>query len=102
MIFINEVPKYRKKRSKPSLSIRKSKHRHEYISCIFDVNGYYHTGTYCKICGKIGDMRFSESVPDENGCRRMLFKNEEIANYYKDLEIKPISYRQRFISNFNG
>ncbi len=40
----------------------KSKHKHEYIECLFSVDGRMTKGTYCKICGKIGEMSYIAEV----------------------------------------
>ena len=82
----NEVPKYiKKKESSVSKSKMKSKHKHEYVDCLFVKNGYPHKGTYCKICGKIGDFEIFELEEFENGLFRIL-DHDEIFEKYKDLE----------------
>ena len=40
---------------------------------------------YCKICGKIGEKYFFETVPTDNNMHRML-NSDEIYEKYKDLE----------------
>lgn len=66
--YENEVPKYRKqKESNISKAKAKSKHKHHYEECLiqYDIDFLkekcIHTalGSYCTICGKIGD-RFKE------------------------------------------
>lgn len=80
-----DVPRYRKK-VKPH-SPAKSKHKHDYQKCLFEynvptyvnMNGFsvqkdmVHTaiGTYCSICGKVGDINWMsmlnpEKVPDDD------------------------------------
>ena len=64
----NDVPKHKKKsKKKPP---KKAKHKHEYVPCVLwrnslvldKAHGFQYTGepskvigTYCPICGKIGD-----------------------------------------------
>lgn len=83
----NEVPKYiKKKESSVSKSKVKSKHKHEYVDCLLvENNRYPHKATYCKICGKIGDLSFFETEKREDGLYRML-DHDEIFEKYKDLE----------------
>ena len=94
----SEIPKHRKKRkSSTSKSSNKSKHKHEYIECLFVENGYPHRGTYCSICGKIGDIHFFETEKTDNGYYRQL-DYDEIFDMYKHLdqvEIEDIF--QRFV-----
>lgn len=72
MLIEQEIPKYRKSTdSNISRSNRKSKHKHQYEECLLQYNFAYndytnnrtntstHLGSYCIICGKIGD-RFKE------------------------------------------
>ena len=63
----DETPRYRKKAKKSSPA--KSKHKHEYKSCVFIYHmERYHgdtktmeecltIGNYCHLCGKVGDLR---------------------------------------------
>lgn len=67
MIVENEIPKYKKKARKHTP--KKANHEHEYAFCVYEYEGFalgeasgmYKTleksiGTYCRICGKIGDV----------------------------------------------
>lgn len=82
----SEIPKHRKKtKSSTSKANNKSKHKHEYIECLFIKNGHPHRGTYCNVCGKIGDMGFFESVRMDNGMYRVM-DSDEIFEKYKHLE----------------
>ena len=85
----NEIPKYRKKKqSSKSKSFEKSKHKHEYVDCLLVYKVKPYKANYCKICGKIGDLRFAETEKVErNGelYHRVLGK-EEVFSKYKDLE----------------
>lgn len=84
----NDVPKHRKKKeSSTSKSKVKSKHKHKYMDCLLIVSEKKrpHKATYCKICGKIGDVSFFDTVHCENGYRRML-DIDEVFEKYKDLE----------------
>ena len=101
--YENEVPKHiKKKESSTSNSKVKSKHKHEYVDCLFvDKSNTPHKGTYCKICGKIGDLSFFESDKTENGCYRVL-DHDEVFEMYKNLEqihIEDIFQRYVTLSN---
>lgn len=61
------------------------KHKHEYVDCLFvDKKNMPRKGTYCKICGKIGDLDLFEAEI-ECGCYRVLY-DDEVFEKYKDLE----------------
>lgn len=82
----SEIPKHRKKtKSSTSKSSNKSKHKHDYKECLFVENEHLHRGTYCKICGKIGDMHLFEAVRTEEGNYRQL-NYDEVFEKYKHLE----------------
>lgn len=67
---IPEEPKYIKKK-KPKRVLH-SDHKHIYVPCYFNYNTYiyvnhekiwvYGSGTYCPVCGRIGDWKF-DSIP---------------------------------------
>lgn len=86
MDFDNEVPKHiKKKKLSVSKSKEKSKHRHEYMDCLLIENDDKpHKATYCKICGKIGNIKFCETEKTDHRTYRMLGE-EEIFNKYKDI-----------------
>lgn len=89
---INEIPKYRKKKnSSTSKAKEKAKHKHEYEDCLFITRGWDIPlkAEYCKICGKIGDIHFFNTVPCGNHCCRMMTA-EEMYEKYKDLPIVHI------------
>lgn len=84
----NDIPKYKKKKeSSVSKSGSKSKHKHEYVECLFinheKAKPYPNRGSYCKICGKIGDI-FFDTIVDNIGRRMMT--DDEVWEKYKDLE----------------
>ena len=82
----NEIPKHRKKKpSSTSKSSTKSKHKHEYVECLLIEKEKPHWATYCKICGKIGDLHFFEVEPYGDGTWRQL-DYDEVYEKYKDLE----------------
>lgn len=92
MDIFEDVPKYKKKSKKKGLS--RSKHKHEYINCVFwqherildDVKGFifgpeikYSIGAYCPICGKIGttyDSSWTVNNKDYSVCFMTVFKTE--------------------------
>lgn len=65
----DETPRYRKRAKK--ITPKKSDHRHEFLNCVFlmpstrfdeahgrvrEPDTMYSIGTYCPVCGKIGDI----------------------------------------------
>ena len=84
----NEIPKHRKKKgSSTSKSKEKAKHKHEYVECLLIDREYNrpHRATYCRICGKIGDLKIFETEKTENGTYRTL-NDDVVFEKYKDLE----------------
>lgn len=84
----DDIPKHlKKKESSTSKSKSKSKHKHEYVECLLVTGSDKrpHRATYCKICGKIGNVAFFETEPTEYGTYRVL-DADEVFNMYKDLE----------------
>ena len=64
---VDEPIRHRRKRpSDVSKSNRKSKHKHEYVECLLVTEEGFaghcskmlFSGTYCEICGKIGDLKY--------------------------------------------
>lgn len=99
MLYDNEIPKHmKKKKSSVSKSREKSKHKHEYIDCILiDDDSLPHKAAYCKICGKVGDVKFFESEKTDYETYRML-NAEEILEKYKNLPLIHVSdIFQRYI-----
>lgn len=93
-----EVPKHKKKaKSSTSKSNNKSKHKHLYEECLFIEDGHPHWGTYCSVCGKIGNVHFLESEKMDNGMWRAL-DYDEVYEKYKPLEqIQVDSIFQKFV-----
>lgn len=105
MITNNEIPKYKKPtESNISKSNRKAKHKHHYEECLIQYNmkiGLINKpsilitslGSYCTICGKIGD-RFKKdksivkdyirTVNTSMGKCYSLITDEELYERYKD------------------
>lgn len=84
----NDVPKHKKKKeSSTSKSKVKSKHKHEYIECLLITKErkYPYLATYCKTCGKIGDLHFFECERTDKGMYRQL-NAHEVYEKYKGLE----------------
>lgn len=78
----NETPKHRKKKkSSTSKSNTKSRHKHEYVECLLIHHKHPHRATYCKICGKIGDLHFFETEKREDGLYRQLDYDEVFEMY---------------------
>jgi hypothetical protein len=99
MMDNGEIPKYRKKKkSSTSKAKMKADHQHEYVVCLFVENGYPRRGTYCKVCGKIGNIAFHEVQRLPDGCFRVM-DDDEVFEMYKDLEqIEIESVFQRYIN----
>lgn len=67
-----EPVKYRKKKKKKAP--KKSDHKHHYVPCMYDTGCYItrnglsfphiHHGTYCDICGRIGNLYFNFGEDD--------------------------------------
>jgi len=70
-LVIDDQPKYRKKSKGPHA--KKSNHKHIYTDCIFGAYGHHYErnlgfvkdnhltyvkGSYCTICGKVGDVHY--------------------------------------------
>lgn len=105
MIQENEIPKYLKqKESNISKSNRKSKHKHQYEECLIQYNLKIRLinkptvlitslGSYCTICGKIGD-KFKEDKSIVKDYRRtvdtpigkcyQMIPDEELYEKYHD------------------
>lgn len=105
MEYDNEIPWYiKKKKSSASKSKEKSKHKHEYVECLLIHNQHPHRATYCKICGKIGDLYLFETEQCKDGMCRML-DYDEVYEKYKDLEkmeIEDIFQKYAPIDNGGG
>ena len=87
LISENEIPKYRKKVKK---TIRKAKHKHIYEICLFyDIkSNYYYKGSYCIVCGKIGNFGMETRLNDM-GLIQML-SQEELKQKYKGCKVKEV------------
>lgn len=83
----DEIPKHRKKKqSSSSKSQSKSKHKHEYTDCLLvDKENHPHKAEYCKICGKINNVKAFETERIDGGRFRML-TYDEVFQKYKNLE----------------
>lgn len=102
----SEIPKHKKKTdSSTSKSNKKSKHKHTYTDCLFlypfkfshSYHSYYPCkGTYCTLCGKIGDTKYWETKRLDDGSYRTL-SDEEIYEKYKDLEQIKIEISQKYV-----
>lgn len=60
-----EQPRYKKKKKK--VSVKRSNHKHIYHECLFSFNNFFGedymgAGTYCPICGRIGDINIASKV----------------------------------------
>lgn len=92
----NDIPKYvKKKKSNVSKSNSKSKHKHEYTECLFVDHNYTpafpRRGFYCKICGKINDVKLFETIKSERGNYYVQLSSDEVYEKYKNLEKVHIS-----------
>lgn len=84
-----DIPKHRKKKeSSISKSNSKSKHKHDYSKeCLLITgdNERPHYATYCSICGKIENVKFFETVREDDGYYRVL-DADEVYEKHKNLE----------------
>lgn len=85
----DDIPKHRKKKkSSTSRSNSKAKHKHDYSKeclLITEGNNHSHYATYCGICGKIENVKFFESVREDNGYYRLL-DADEVYRKHSNLE----------------
>lgn len=86
MDYDSEILKYKKKKkSSISKAKVKFKHKHKYVDCLLIEDRVKpHKAVYCKICGKIGDVKFCEVEKTDRGTYRML-NSEEVFEKYKEL-----------------
>ena len=98
----NEISRHRKKTDSLFAKLKnKSNHKHEYVDCLFIHNTYPHKGTYCKLCGKIGELNFFEVEQAKIGLYRQL-DHDEVFEKYQNLEqIKLKSIFQDYVSIVN-
>lgn len=85
----NDIAKYKKRKdSSTSKSKAKSKHKHEYVDCLFIKNRRPYRGIYCKLCGKIGNVKY-----------KILNDDDEIFERHKDWDQIPIdNIWQKYVS----
>lgn len=79
-----EESRYKKKKQKKK--VKKSNHKHIYAPCYFDygISVYrnhqkirvYSSGTYCSICGRIGNYYFNNVPIEEANPDLPIFKRE--------------------------
>lgn len=84
--YDNEIPKYIKKRkSSASKSKEKSNHKHIYTDCLLIEYSKPYKAKYCKLCGKIKDIKIKEFIELDNDSKRIL-SDAEIFENYNNLE----------------
>ena len=84
---IDDAPKYMKRRASNKSDAReKSKHRHIYTDCLLVEDGHPHKATYCKLCGKIQDVKMFETKKSPESSCSVVMKDDEIFDKYKELE----------------
>lgn len=89
----DDIPKYRKKKSSKSKSANKSNHKHQYEDCLLvDEENRPHKAQYCKICGKINNVKVFETEREDGGFYRMLTYDEVFHKYksLKQFQVKDI------------
>jgi len=84
MDWDKEAKHRKKKPSSTSKARAKSDHKHEYVDVLFVENGHPHKGSYCKLCGKIENIHFFETVKCEFGFR--VLDKDEVFEKFKELE----------------
>ena len=86
MCNYDEISKYRKKKLSKSKSTSKSNHKHQYEDCLLiDGENRPHKVQYCKICGKINNVKAFETERIDGGHFRML-TYDEVFQKYKSLK----------------
>ena len=84
--YDDDIPQYKKKKnSNKSKSKEKSKHKHEYEDCLLIVNMNPHRAKYCKICGRISNVKFYETRFDEDSGVSIVMDKDEIFEKYAGL-----------------
>lgn len=88
--FNDEIPKYKKKSNKKTVS--KSKHKHTYKGCLLkeDRTNSYLLSEYCTICGKLGDTQFIVTERIEGTKYYRVLSDKELLEKYSDYEVKEI------------
>lgn len=98
--FYDEPPKHKKRSQRKSP--KKSKHKHLYEPCLLweddsvvgignVVIGGVYKAKYCTVCGKIGNVKISESVPTEIPGYNRALTTEEMLDKYKDLKVFTVN-----------
>ena len=93
MDSLNEVPKYRKKKTSKSKSENKSDHKHQYDDCLLvDAENRPYKAKYCIICGKINNVKTFETDRFDGGLFRMLTYDEVFQKYkgLKQFQVKDM------------
>lgn len=93
---IDEVPKYRKKRSKRKVS--KSSHKHTYEDCLLIyADEVPFKACYCKMCGKIGKVQFIITERTSEGYHIVLSHAEVLERYNHLKKFHIYGYDQKFV-----
>lgn len=93
---IDEVPKYRKKRSKRKVS--KSSHKHTYEDCLLIyADEVPFKACYCTMCGKIGKVQFIITKRTSEGYHIMLSHAEVLERYNHLKKFHIYGYDQKFV-----
>ena len=84
MDMTDEVPKYRKKKSRSSKASSKSSHKHSYEDCLLiDAEEHPRKACYCTICGKLTKVQFFTTRKTDAGSYLVLEDAEVFAMYKK-------------------
>ena len=100
----SEIGKYIKKRkSDTSKANLKSKHKHTYQDALIDELSYgiVGVGTYCTICGKLGNLIIPHDIlEDKYGVRYRSLTKEEIRVRYSHLPHFTIDnwYKTKYVN----
>lgn len=93
---MEEVPKYRKKRSKRATP--KSSHKHIYEDCLLIyANEIPFKACYCTMCGKIGKVQFIITERTSEGYHIMLSHAEVLERYSHLKKFHINEYDQKFV-----
>ena len=95
----NEIPKYRKKKPSKSKSAIKSDHKHQYDDCLLvDGENHPHKAQYCKICGKINNVKVFETEREDGGFYRMLTFDDVFEKYQRLKKFKGRDIWAKYVS----
>ena len=105
--YINEIPKYKKRKDNSSKSNKRSSHKHEYETILLDYGFLGFSWVYrCKICGRLKFLNYSaankglrKTSDNKTIGKNTYFSLEELHEKYPDTRIfrRPHDENNRII-----